>query len=55
MKLYEAFTFVIITALIFAFSGELFDVFFVRHARDCYKSNLELIQNHQHGPLRNCN
>lgn len=46
--------FVIITVLIFAFSGELFSVFMTKNERDCYKVNQELLASQREGPLRNC-
>lgn len=41
MKLYEpiTLTYILITVLILAFSGELFDVFLTKHERDCLRRN----------------
>jgi len=47
-------TYVLITVLILAFSGELFDVFLTKHERDCHKSNALLLAEGRQGPQRGC-
>jgi len=56
MTLYEpvSLTYVLITVLILAFSGELFDVFLTKHERDCHRANETLLREAQQGPLRDC-
>ncbi len=56
MKLYEPVTatWILITVLILAFSGELFDVFLTKHDRDCHQSNETLLREGGQGPLRDC-
>lgn len=56
MTLYEPVTatWVLISVLILAFSGELFDVFFTKHERDCHASNETLLREARQGPLRDC-
>ncbi len=56
MTLYEpiSLTYVLIMALIFAFSGELFHGFVSRYERDCYQSNVQLLEEGRQGPLRKC-
>lgn len=47
-------TYVLITVLILAFSGELFDVFLTKHERDCHQRNATILQGHKQGPLQDC-
>ncbi len=47
-------TYALITVLIFAFSGELFDVFLTKHERDCHARNAVLLQEQRQGPLQQC-
>lgn len=56
MTLYEpiTITYVLITVLILAFSGELFDVFLTKHERDCHQRNAILLQDQLEGPLQEC-
>lgn len=56
MKLYEpiALTYILITILTMAFSGELFEVFLTKHDRDCHQANETLLREKQQGPLRDC-
>lgn len=56
MTLYEPVTatWILISVLILAFSGELFDVFLTTHDRDCHQSNETLLREGQQGPLRDC-
>ncbi len=56
MTLYEPVTatWILISVLILAFSGELFDVFLTKHDRDCHASNATLLREGQQGPLRDC-
>lgn len=56
MTLYEpiAMTFILITVLSLALSGELFDVFLTKHERDCHTSNERLLNERMEGPLREC-
>ena len=56
MTLYEPVTatWVLISVLILAFSGELLDVFFTKHDRDCHASNETLLREGGQGPLRDC-
>ena len=54
MRLYDPFTFVLITVLTLSGSWELFDVFFTARDRDCHASNSALLQDERHGPLRHC-
>ena len=45
---------VLISVLIPAFSGELFDVFLTTRDRDCHASNETLLREARQGPLRDC-
>lgn len=56
MKLYEpvSLTYILITVLILAFSGELFDVFLTKHERECHRRNATLLQDQREGPLQEC-
>lgn len=56
MTLYEpvTLTYVLITVLILALSGELFDVFLTKHERDCHQRNAVLLQEQREGPLQEC-
>jgi len=45
-------TFLIISILIFAFSGSLYKMFWNAHERDCHQANSELLQEQREGPLR---
>ena len=56
MTLYDPFTltYLLITVLILAFSGELFDVFLTKHERDCHQRNAILLQDQREGPLQEC-
>ena len=54
MTLRDPLTFLLITVLIFAFSGELFKVFTTQNERDCYKANALLLEEGREGPLRGC-
>lgn len=56
MKLYEpiTLTYVLITVLIMAFSGELFDVFLTKHERDCHARNERLLLEQREGPIQEC-
>ena len=56
MTLYEpvSLTYVLITVLILAFSGELFDVFLTKHERDCHQRNERLLRDGAQGPLQEC-
>lgn len=47
-------TYLLITILILAFSGELFDVFLTKHERDCHQANETLLREGGQGPLREC-
>ncbi len=47
-------TYVLITVLILASSGELFDVFLTKHERDCHQRNATLLQDQREGPLQEC-
>lgn len=47
-------TFLLITGLIFLFSGELGHMLWTAHERDCHKSNVELLSEGRQGPLRSC-
>lgn len=47
-------TYVLISVLIFAFSGELFTVFQSQRERDCYKRNATLLSDGAQGPLQEC-
>lgn len=49
-----ALTYLLITALTLAFSGELFDVFLTKHERDCHQRNAWLLQEEKQGPLQRC-
>lgn len=56
MTLYEPVTatYLLITVLIMAFSGELFDVFLTKHERDCHQRNATLLHEQREGPLQEC-
>lgn len=56
MKLYEpiTITYVLITVLILAFSGELFDVFLTEHEKECHRRNATLLQDRKQGPIQEC-
>lgn len=56
MTLYEpvSLTYILITVLILAFSGELFDVFLTKHERDCHQQNERLLRDGTQGPLQEC-
>ncbi len=56
MTLYEfaVLTYVLISVLILAFSGELFDVFLTKHERDCHRRNALLLEEQREGPLQRC-
>lgn len=47
-------TYVLITVLIMAVSGELFDVFLTKHERDCLKRNERLLREGAQGPIQAC-
>jgi hypothetical protein len=47
-------TYVLITVLILAFSGELFDVFLTKHERDCHARNERLLIEQREGPIQEC-
>ena len=56
MTLYEpvTLTYVLITALILAFSGELFAVFSSSRQADCHQRNVRLLTDVREGPLQEC-
>ncbi len=56
MTLYEpiTLTYVLISVLILAFSGELFDVFLTKHERDCHQRNERLLRDGAQGPIQEC-
>lgn len=56
MKLYEpvSLTYILITVLILAFSGELFDVFLTKHERDCHARNARHLESGAQGPIQEC-
>ncbi len=56
MKLYDpiALTYLLITALTLAFSGELFDVLLTKHERDCHQRNVWLLEEQKQGPIQEC-
>ena len=56
MTLYEpvTLTYVLITALILAFSGELFAVFSSSRQADCHQRNVRLLTDLREGPLQEC-
>lgn len=47
-------TYLLITLLTLAFSGELFSVFLTKAERDCHQHNVNLLQEQRQGPLREC-
>ena len=47
-------TYVLITVLILAVSGELFDVFLTEHEKECHRRNATLLQDQKQGPLQEC-
>jgi len=49
-----ALTYLLITALTLAFSGELFSVFLTKHERDCHARNERLLESGSAGPLQAC-
>lgn len=49
-----ALTWLLITILTLAFSGELFDVFLTKHERDCHARNERLLMEQKHGPIQEC-
>lgn len=54
MVLWEFFTFLIITALIFAFSGTWGLSLYRGTQRDCQELNAALLTEQREGPLRKC-
>lgn len=55
MTLYEPFaTFLLITVLILACSGELFAVFSSSREADCHRRNAILLQDQKQGPMQEC-
>lgn len=54
MKLYEPFTFILITVLIFAFSGSLGKMFWNGSKADCHERNTQLMSDQRYGPLAHC-
>ena len=56
MTLYEpvALTYLLITALIFAFSYTLGDDLLTKHDRDCHAKNAALLERMAQGPLQEC-
>jgi len=47
-------TYVLISVLILAFSGELFEVFLTKHERDCHQRNEWLLRDGAQGPIQEC-
>lgn len=47
-------TYALMTVLILALSGELFDVFLTKHERDCHHRNATLLHEQWEGPLQEC-
>lgn len=47
-------TYLLITVLILAFSGELFTVFLTAHERDCHQRNALLLREKRQGPIQAC-
>lgn len=47
-------TYILITVLIFAVSGELFWVADATHEGSCHQRNAQLLQDHREGPLQAC-
>lgn len=47
-------TWLLITVLTLAFSGELFTVFLTEHEKDCHRRNSQLQQDQKQGPLQEC-
>ena len=54
MTLNDPLTFIIITVLILAFSGQLGHNLYTIAERECYESNSVLQSDHREGPLRQC-
>ena len=56
MTLYEpiTLTYVLISALILAFSYTLGDDLLTKHDRDCHKKNAVLLEEQKQGPLDEC-
>lgn len=54
MILREPLTFIVITVLIFAFSGTLFDDLIGGQTVRCYKQNQYMLEHNQLGPMRPC-
>jgi hypothetical protein len=56
MKLYEfaVLTYVLISALILAFSYTLGDDLLTKHDRDCHRKNAVLLERMAEGPLQEC-
>ena len=48
-------TYVLISVLILAFSGELFDVFHTKQEKECHRRNATILQDQKQGPLQECN
>lgn len=48
-------TYVLISVLILAFSGELFTVFSTTQEKECHRRNATLLQDHKQGPMQECN
>jgi hypothetical protein len=47
-------TWLLITVLTLAFSGELFTVFLTQHERDCHQRNVVLLSEQKQGPIQEC-
>ena len=47
-------TYVLISALIFAFSYTLGDDLLTKHDRDCHKKNAALLERQAEGPMEEC-
>lgn len=47
-------TYVLITVLILAVSGELFTVFLAEHEKECHRRNATLLQDQKQGPIQEC-
>ncbi|MHB1098116.1 MAG: hypothetical protein ACYCZR_01050 [Burkholderiales bacterium] len=47
-------TYVLISVLILAFSGELFEVFRTKQERDCHARNERLLLDGAQGPIEEC-
>lgn len=57
MKLYVdpvSLTWLLISALALALSGELFAVFSSAREADCHQRNVWLLEQQKHGPLQEC-